>query len=369
MAELHSVARRRRGASRAEAGDTAGEMAAAVSAAAEDEEEAKAKEGTCEWVVEASVALGGLVRRDLLELVEEPQLGRTLRAMEKIPRGTLLESEAPLLAQFEPRGVGRPLLALCERAAAQLDVDVELLLAAAEYRVAPPSTRLLIREGFCGREHRGPCTSIDAITTDTASSSASGQGKAEAGAEGDMDAALYAEGLRSAGCSDGHDTEQGEGYPALVAECLRVARWLRYGGLQTLASFGVAGVTDSSGAEALSNARDQLQTAMGADLIEWMHAMPTLWQSGNVAVVHAAASPARNMEEQRTAPLRWGHPHFTKAQRTDGIWVIHGHTIVDAAHIENGRIAIDTGAYATGRLTVALIEPGITTFQTITSFK
>ena len=55
MAELHSVARRRRGASRAEAGDTAGEMAAAVSAAAEDEEEAKAKEGTCEWVVELSV--------------------------------------------------------------------------------------------------------------------------------------------------------------------------------------------------------------------------------------------------------------------------------------------------------------------------
>ena len=146
-------------------------------------------------------------------------------------------------------------------------------------------------------------------------------------------------------------------------------RWLRYGGLQTLASFGVAGVTDSSGAEALSNARDQLQTAMGADLLEWMRAMPTLWQSGNVAVVHAAASPARNMEEQRTATLHWGHPHFTKAQRTDGIWVIHGHTIVDAAHIENGRIAIDTGAYATGRLTVALIEPGITTFQTITSFK
>ena len=144
------------------------------------------------------------------------------------------------------------------------------------------------------------------------------------------------------------------------------ARWLRYGGLQTLASFGVAGVTETSGADALVQARDQLQEAMGPDLVSWIKGLPKCWQSGNVAVVHAGADPACSIENQTDKTLHWGHPDFAKATRTDGVWVVHGHTIVEEPTASRGRIAIDTGAYATGRLTAALIEPGKTTFETIT---
>lgn len=143
------------------------------------------------------------------------------------------------------------------------------------------------------------------------------------------------------------------------------ARWLRYGGLQTLASFGVAGVTDSSGPDMLEQARDRLQDAMGADLITWMRGLPKSWQSGNVAVVHAGADPARSLSDQKTKALHWGHPDFTKVMRTDGVWIVHGHTIVGEPSAERGRIAIDTGAYATGRLTAVLVEPGQTTFNTV----
>ncbi|MEO9574266.1 MAG: metallophosphoesterase [Roseobacter sp.] len=144
------------------------------------------------------------------------------------------------------------------------------------------------------------------------------------------------------------------------------ARWLRYGGLQTLASFGVAGVTETSSTDALVQARDQLQEAMGPDLITWMKRLPKCWQSGNMAVVHAGADPAQSIENQTDKVLHWGHPDFAKATRTDGVWIVHGHTIVGEPIATRGRIAIDTGAYATGRLTVALIEPGKTTFETIT---
>lgn len=142
-------------------------------------------------------------------------------------------------------------------------------------------------------------------------------------------------------------------------------RWLRYGGLQTLASFGIAGVTDSSSGKALTDARDALRGAMGDALIGWMQGLATHWQSGNVAVVHAGADPARTIKEQKTQALHWGHPDFARRERKDGIWIVHGHTIVDEPVAENGRIAIDTGAYATGTLTAALIEPGHVSFEAI----
>jgi serine/threonine protein phosphatase 1 len=42
--------------------------------------------------------------------------------------------------------------------------------------------------------------------------------------------------------------------------------------------------------------------------------------------------------------------------------VVHGHTILDEPVAEGGRIGVDTGAYATGRLTAALIRPGGVSF-------
>ena len=144
------------------------------------------------------------------------------------------------------------------------------------------------------------------------------------------------------------------------------ARWLRYGGLQTLASFGVAGVTESSRTDAIVKAAEQLQDAMGPDLIAWLGTLPSRWQSGNVAVVHAGADPSMDIADQSKSTLHWGHPDFDKSMRRDGVWIVHGHTIVDAPGTMDGRIAIDTGAYATGRLTAVLIEQGQTSFETIT---
>ncbi|ARE40859.1 Serine/threonine protein phosphatase [Rhodovulum sp. P5] len=134
------------------------------------------------------------------------------------------------------------------------------------------------------------------------------------------------------------------------------ARWLRNGGLQAMASFGVAGVTETSPEPALTEARDKLREAMGRDLVTWLETLPSHWSTGNVGVVHAAADPNLPLVAQSSRVLRWGHPDFRTTPRPDGLWVVHGHTIVDEPVASDGRIAIDTGAYATGRLTAAQVS-------------
>lgn len=135
------------------------------------------------------------------------------------------------------------------------------------------------------------------------------------------------------------------------------ARWLRYGGLNTLGSYGIAGVTHSSPPEALQETMAKFQAALSPDMQHWLEALPSVWQSGNLAVVHAAADPGLPIALQADQTLKWGHQAFFSTPRSDGIWVAHGHTIVEEAGAEAGRIAVDTGAYATGRLTAAYITP------------
>ena len=53
----------------------------------------------------------------------------------------------------------------------------------------------------------------------------------------------------------------------------------------------------------------------------------------------------------------WGHPTFLNHIRADSVCVAHGHTVVDAAEHVGSRIALDTGAYFSGVLSAARIEP------------
>ncbi len=131
--------------------------------------------------------------------------------------------------------------------------------------------------------------------------------------------------------------------------------WLRNGGLQTLASFGVGGIAPSSKGTDLLRARDHLARAMGDGLIDWLRGLPLCWRSGNVVVVHAGADPALPFDAQKRSSFLWGHKDFAIRSRADGLWVLHGHTIVPEPLAKAGLIAVDTGAYATGRLTAAVV--------------
>ncbi|MEM0988056.1 MAG: metallophosphoesterase [Pseudomonadota bacterium] len=133
--------------------------------------------------------------------------------------------------------------------------------------------------------------------------------------------------------------------------------WLRNGGLQTLASYGIGGITPASDKDTLTEAARQLREILGAEQERWLRNRDFTYQSGNVVVVHAALDPEREVDEQTEDAMLWGHAEFARRPRTDGICVVHGHTIVDQAEVLPGRIPVDTGAVFTGRLTAAVLVP------------
>lgn len=139
----------------------------------------------------------------------------------------------------------------------------------------------------------------------------------------------------------------------------RGPRWLRAGATETLRSFGVAtaDLEDNPEYDAFPAAAQVLRRRLPKGLLEWVTALPLSYNSGNLWVVHAGADPGHAMEDQSARVLLWGHPEFDSAPRGDGLWIAHGHTEMDAPFAHEGRIATDTGAWKTGRLTACAIRP------------
>lgn len=136
-------------------------------------------------------------------------------------------------------------------------------------------------------------------------------------------------------------------------------RWLLHGGAETLASYGLSARAPHPGghqdADFAALAAD-LRAVLPAGLEAWLRGLPLWWQDGDLVVVHAAADPRRAMAAQTEQTLLWGHRDFRKLPRRDGLWLAHGHVIVPAAVATAGRIAVDTGAYKTGRLSAAWLS-------------
>jgi serine/threonine protein phosphatase 1 len=109
-------------------------------------------------------------------------------------------------------------------------------------------------------------------------------------------------------------------------------------------------------ADDFREAARRLDHAMPEGLRDWMAALPLSWRSGNLWAVHAGADPAHPMDAQSARVLLWGHPEFEAVPRADGSWVAHGHTEMERPVYEDGRIALDTGAWRTGRLTACAIR-------------
>ncbi|WP_208347599.1 metallophosphoesterase family protein [Pseudaestuariivita rosea] len=146
------------------------------------------------------------------------------------------------------------------------------------------------------------------------------------------------------------------------------ALWLRYGGDQTLVSFGIGVPPDLYDTDKLKEVAHQLIRALGKQMCIWLHNLPSTWSSGNLVCVHAAADPNIPIADQEDDVFLWGHNAFLKTPRQDDIWVAHGHTVYQTAHITGGRIAVDTGAYKTGKLSAAKVMPdGKVSFLTATS--
>ncbi len=130
----------------------------------------------------------------------------------------------------------------------------------------------------------------------------------------------------------------------------------RIGGRETLLSYGVT-VDDYDSAD-FARLIVLLATHVPADHIAFLRGFRDTYQSGDYLFVHAGIRPGRPIEEQEPTDMRWIRDRFLNDPRDHGVVVVHGHSIAAVVDDLPNRIGIDTGAYASGKLTAVGLEGG-----------
>lgn len=138
--------------------------------------------------------------------------------------------------------------------------------------------------------------------------------------------------------------------PALIRD------WLRWGGMATLASYRV---TLPQGAD--PRERDQiLADAMAAALPphhrDFLDRLEISIRLGDYLFVHAGIRPGRPLDRQSRHDMLSIREPFLSSSKPLPCRVVHGHSVSFEVQSTPTRIGIDTGAYATGRLSAILIE-------------
>ena len=129
--------------------------------------------------------------------------------------------------------------------------------------------------------------------------------------------------------------------------------WLRYGGVQTLESYGL------STEEIFSPAFDlplAIHRAVPPEHVQFLQSMKEHVRIGDYLFVHAGIRPNVSLDRQSGRDLRWIRQGFLDDVTDHKMMVVHGHTIVENVAFRPNRIAVDTGCYVSGRLSALVLE-------------
>jgi serine/threonine protein phosphatase 1 len=128
----------------------------------------------------------------------------------------------------------------------------------------------------------------------------------------------------------------------------------RAGGRETMISYGLTDQDyDGVDPEGLTGL---IRTHIPADHISFMRGLEDSVRVGDYLFVHAGIKPGVPLGEQSPDDMRWIREKFTTSNADYGFKVIHGHSITETIDLQSNRIGIDTGAYATGKLTAIGLE-------------
>ncbi len=131
--------------------------------------------------------------------------------------------------------------------------------------------------------------------------------------------------------------------------------WRSFGAQETLMSYGVIPPRFDE-AKDFQTARDQLAEAMPASHIGFLKNLRNSVVFGDYFFVHAGARPGIALENQTPEDTLWIRDEFLGSRYDFGKIVVHGHTPVARPVRGENRISLDTGVYATGQLSAAILE-------------
>lgn len=128
----------------------------------------------------------------------------------------------------------------------------------------------------------------------------------------------------------------------------------RIGGKQTILSYGLTEeeYRDCDFEELVS----LLERKVPSEHLAFLRGFDNWVKVGDYLFVHAGIRPGVDIEQQALADLRWIRKEFLESRTNHGTIVVHGHSISAEPDERSNRIGIDTGAFASGRLTALGLE-------------
>ena len=134
--------------------------------------------------------------------------------------------------------------------------------------------------------------------------------------------------------------------------------WLGLGGQSTLMSYGVRAPGSGFSVQRAVQVRDALQAAVPSRHLEFLNNLKPFLKLGDYLFVHAGIRPDVPLEAQTSEDLFWTRSGGGAGGNGHGYRIVHGHTIREQPRVSENSIGVDTGAYATGILTCAVLQDG-----------
>lgn len=132
--------------------------------------------------------------------------------------------------------------------------------------------------------------------------------------------------------------------------------FLRIGGDATVLSYPITRV------EYVALSHEELADRLGSlvpeEHLQFLGGFEDRIIIGDYGFVHAGIRPGVPLSEQKRSDLRWIREEFTEHRGDLEKVIIYGHTIYDKVEERGSRIGIDTGAFASGKLTAIGLEGG-----------
>ncbi|MBI1273566.1 MAG: serine/threonine protein phosphatase [Alphaproteobacteria bacterium] len=132
--------------------------------------------------------------------------------------------------------------------------------------------------------------------------------------------------------------------------------WLGFGGRETLFSYGIQVGFAGGDMKGIEDVRKKFSSTLPPAHMDFFMKLQLMHRAGDYCFVHAGVRPGVPLGKQSANDLMWIRNEFLFSMAEFGGVIVHGHTISPEPEVKENRIGIDTGAYATSRLTCLVLE-------------
>jgi len=140
------------------------------------------------------------------------------------------------------------------------------------------------------------------------------------------------------------------------------SNWLKFGGRETLASYGLEIPQDIKIVSDWEPYRRDLIKNLPANHLSFLRTLRPYKILGEYMFVHAGVHPDKPVESQTEEDYLWIRGTFLQSMKKLPYIIVHGHTPEKAPVWDGRRIGIDTGAYMTNQLTAVRLIGGDVSF-------